>query len=141
LVATVAGCKVSVANLDAGSPITAETYNPTEAGSRDDGARCGALTAFPQRVVESVAQPGRQRAHDLAPEDIGRGEDADQRRGGPPRQQEKCDDHRRAGEIQDRRDEVDGNDSGVRRNKGNVRVQEKLAYESSGGKVKPTASR
>ncbi len=28
----------SASNLDAGSPITAETYNPTEAGSRDDGA-------------------------------------------------------------------------------------------------------
>jgi len=28
----------SASNLDAGSPITAETFNPTEAGSRDDGA-------------------------------------------------------------------------------------------------------
>ena len=28
----------SASNLDAGSPISAETYNPTEAGSRDDGA-------------------------------------------------------------------------------------------------------
>jgi hypothetical protein len=28
----------SASNLDAGSPIRAETYNPTEAGSRDDGA-------------------------------------------------------------------------------------------------------
>lgn len=28
----------SASNLDAGSPLAAETYNPTEAGSRDDGA-------------------------------------------------------------------------------------------------------
>jgi hypothetical protein len=28
----------SASNLDAGSPVTAETYNPTEAGSRADGA-------------------------------------------------------------------------------------------------------
>ena len=28
----------SASNLDCGTPITAETYNPTEAGSRDDGA-------------------------------------------------------------------------------------------------------
>lgn len=28
----------SASNLDLGSPLTAETYNPTEAGSRDDGA-------------------------------------------------------------------------------------------------------
>jgi hypothetical protein len=28
----------SASNLDAGSPITSETFNPTEAGSRDDGA-------------------------------------------------------------------------------------------------------
>ena len=28
----------SASNLDGGTPITAETFNPTEAGSRDDGA-------------------------------------------------------------------------------------------------------
>ena len=28
----------SASNFDAGTPITGETFNPTEAGSRDDGA-------------------------------------------------------------------------------------------------------
>lgn len=42
----------SATNLDCGTPITGETYNPTEAGSRDDGA--GPLSS--SKLLSSSAQ-------------------------------------------------------------------------------------
>lgn len=58
----------SAANFDAGSPITAETFNPTEAGSRRDGTGATSTSRLLHMVVTSSAlQTTTQMAFWLAP--------------------------------------------------------------------------
>lgn len=58
----------SASNLDGGTPITAETFNPTEAGSRDDGAGDKSSSRLLHwRIEPNALQTTTQMAFWLAP--------------------------------------------------------------------------
>ena len=58
----------SASNLDSGTPITAETFNPTEAGSRDDGAGDKSSSRLLHwRIEPNALQTTTQMAFWLAP--------------------------------------------------------------------------
>ncbi len=67
----------SASNLDCGTPITGETYNPTEAGSRKDGAgpnSSGKLRSL--KAVDNVLETSSQMAFWLAPGEKSEGHQA-----------------------------------------------------------------